>query len=300
MRKVLYFFSILLILSFTYYYKEEILVFYNDYFYSNNKIPDKLVKNEYYRNLDFKYVSNTENFIPNNKQDILNIYYSIINSGMNNFTFYCPIEYTSCIQDVKDIANNQIIISNINNFVHPFNGFKDLETEIDSLGKISVNINRIYDNEMKIILNYKVNEIIKNNIKDDMTLEEKVKVIHDYIINNTKYDENRSDKNIIDYKSDTAYGVLVEGFGLCGGYTDAMMLFLEKLGIKSYKIASEHHVWNYVNLNNKWYNLDLTWDDPVSSNGSDILKHDFFLISSEELLKLDSKEHIYDKNVYQS
>jgi len=81
---------------------------------------------------------------------------------------------------------------------------------------------------MKIILNYKVNEIIKNNIKDDMTLEEKVKVIHDYIINNTKYDENRSDKNIIDYKSDTAYGVLIEGFGLCGGYTDAMMLFLEK------------------------------------------------------------------------
>jgi len=299
-RKVLYFFSILLILSFTYYYKEEILVFYNDYFYSNNKIPDKLVKNEYYRNLDFKYVSNTENFIPNNKQDILNIYYSIINSGMDNFTFYCPIEYTSCIQDVKDIANNQIIISNINNFVHPFNGFKDLETEIDSLGKISVNINRIYDNEMKIILNYKVNEIIKNNIKDDMTLEEKVKVIHDYIINNTKYDENRSDKNIIDYKSDTAYGVLIEGFGLCGGYTDAMMLFLEKFGIESYKIASEHHVWNYVNLDNKWYNLDLTWDDPVSSNGSDILKHDFFLISSEELLKLDSKEHIYDKNVYQS
>lgn len=300
MRKVLYFFSILLILSFTYYYKEEILVFYNDYFYSNNKIPDKLVKNEYYRNLDFKYVSNTENFVPNNKQDILNIYYSIINSGMDNFTFYCPIEYTSCIQDVKDIANNQIIISNINNFVHPFNGFKDLETEIDSLGKIRVNINRIYNNEMKIILNYKVNEIIKNNIKDDMTLEEKVKVIHDYIINNTKYDENRSDKNIIDYKSDTAYGVLVEGFGLCGGYTDAMMLFLEKLGIKSYKIASEHHVWNYVNLDNKWYNLDLTWDDPVSSNGSDILKHDFFLISNEELLKLDSKEHIYDKNVYQS
>ena len=74
---------------------------------------------------------------------------------MDNFTFYCSNEYESCINDVRDIANNQVVISNINNYVHPYNGFKDLETEIDSLGKITLNINRNYTDEMKIILNYK-------------------------------------------------------------------------------------------------------------------------------------------------
>lgn len=297
-KKILYFLIIFILFSLTFHYKEDILIYYNKYFSNEKQVASHLEKNEYSREFNFKYVSNTENFTPNNKQDILNIYYTVINSGMNTFTFYCPLEYENCINDVKDIANNQITISNINNFVHPYNGFKDLETEIDSLGKINLNINRNYTEEMKIILNYKIEEIMKKNVTDTMTLKEKIKVIHDYIINNTKYDEERSDKNVIHYKSDTAYGALIEGYALCGGYTDAMMLFLEKLGVKNYKIASQNHVWNYVYLENNWLNLDLTWDDPVNKNGKDILEHTFFLITDKEMLKLDTTEHTYDKNVY--
>lgn len=294
----MYFFIILITFTLTYKYKEDILVYYNNFYNKNEQVPTTLIKNEYTRDYNFKYVSNTDNFIPENKQDLLNIYYTVINSGMNEFTFYCSSEYENCVDDVKDIANNQVIVSNINNFVHPYNGFKDLETEIDSIGKITLKINRNYTEEMKIILNYKVKDIIKNNIKDDMTVEEKIKVIHDYIINNTKYDEERSDNKVINYNSDTAYGALIEGYALCSGYTDSMMLFLEEFNIKSYKISSDNHVWNYVYINNGWYNLDLTWDDPISKNGQDLLEHTFFLINDEEMLKLDTTEHLYDKNVY--
>ena len=38
------------------------------------------------------------------------------------------------------------------------------------------------------------------------------------------------------YKSEIAYGPLFEGYAVCGGYTDLMELFLEKMNIKSYKI----------------------------------------------------------------
>ena len=289
---------LIIIFLITIFYKEDILVYYNSYFSNIKQVPTTLEKNEYYRNYNFKYVSNTENFNPASKQDILNIYYTVINSGMEEFTFYCKMEYENCLNDVKDIANNQTIISNINNFVHPYNGFKDLETEIDSLGKITLHINKNYSDEMRIILDYKINEIIKENITDNMDETEKIKVIHDYIINNTKYDEDRSDNKIIKYKSDTAYGALIEGYALCGGYTDSMMLFLEKFGIKSYKISSANHIWNYVYLDNNWYNLDLTWDDPVSKNGKDILEHNFFLINDKKLLELDTTEHMFDKNVY--
>lgn len=298
MKKILYWFVFLLLFSLTFYYREDILVYYNKYLSNNKQVPTVIQKNDYYRNYDFKYITNTDNFIPNNKQDILNIYYTILNSGMDNFTFYCQNEYETCLDDVKSIAYNKTILSNINDFVHPYNSFNQIETSFDSLGKIDVNVKHNYTNDMKVLLNYKVDEVIKDKIKDNMTEVEKIRVIHDYIIDNSKYDKNRSDNNIFDYQSNTAYGVLLEGYGICSGYTDSMMLFLERLGIESYKVSSENHVWNKVLIDNKWYNLDLTWDDPVNSDGSDSILHDFFLVTDEEMLKNDKTEHIYDKSVY--
>ena len=298
MKKLLVLLLFILISLFIYNYKEEILIQYYKFFESKYFIPSSLQNNEYSRNYNFNYVSLTDNFLPQNRQDIMNIYYTIINSGMNEFTFYCEHQYTNCLQDVKDIANNQTIISNINNFVHPYNGFKDIKTEIDSIGKITVIINKNYDADKISVINYEIDNIITNNINDKMTEREKIKTIHDYIINHTKYDKERSDQIEIKYKSDNAYGAIIEGHALCGGYTDAMMLFLEKFNIKSYKIASENHIWNYVYLDSKWYNLDLTWDDPISSDNRNILEYNYFLISNEELLSLDTSEHTFDKGVY--
>ena len=300
MKKILYFVVFILLFSLTFYYKEDILIYYNKYLSNTKQVPTSLEKNEYYRNYNFKYVANTDNFSPNTKQDILNIYYTIINSGMENFTFYCPDTYETCLDDVKDIAYNKTVLSNINDFVHPYNSFNQIETSFDSLGEINIKVIHNYTEEMEIILDYKVDEIIKNKITDDMDTINKIRIIHDYIVNNTKYDQNRSDKNIFEYKSNNAYGVLIEGYGICSGYTDSMMLFLEKLNIKSYKVSSENHVWNKVFINNNWYNLDLTWDDPVNSDGSDSLEHTFFLVTDDEMLKNDKTEHTYNEDVYKN
>lgn len=300
MKKILYFVVFILLFSLTFYYKEDILIYYNKYLSNTKQVPTSLEKNEYYRNYNFKYVANTDNFTPNTKQDILNIYYTIINSGMENFTFYCPDTYETCLDDVKDIAYNKTVLSNINDFVHPYNSFNQIETSFDSLGEINIKVIHNYTEEMEIILDYKIDEIIKNKITDDMDAVNKIRIIHDYIVNNTKYDQNRSDKNIFEYKSNNAYGVLIEGYGICSGYTDSMMLFLEKLNIKSYKVSSENHVWNKVFINNNWYNLDLTWDDPVNSDGSDSLEHTFFLVNDDEMLKNDKTEHTYNEDVYKN
>lgn len=300
MKKILYFVVFILLFSLTFYYKEDILIYYNKYLSNTKQVPTSLEKNEYYRNYNFKYVANTDNFSPNTKQDILNIYYTIINSGMENFTFYCPDTYETCLDDVKDIAYNKTVLSNINDFVHPYNSFNQIETSFDSLGEINIKVIHNYTEEMEIIIDYKIDEIIKNKITDDMDAVNKIRIIHDYIVNNTKYDQNRSDKNIFEYKSNNAYGVLIEGYGICSGYTDSMMLFLEKLNIKSYKVSSENHVWNKVFINNNWYNLDLTWDDPVNSDGSDSLEHTFFLVNDDEMLKNDKTEHTYNEDVYKN
>jgi len=301
MKRLFNYFIAFLIITLVYNFREDIFIFYNSYCAPIEKRVSELEKNEYYRNYDFTYVKNTKNFIPTNKNDIKNIYYTIVNSGMTEFTFYCPGEYKSCMEDVNEIANNQNIISNINNFVHPYNSFNSLKTEIDSLGKITIEIDKVYNDEMIILIDYKINEIYKevigNNNFDNKT---KIKTIHDYIINNTKYDKDRSDNKIIKYQSDNAYGVLIENYGLCGGYTDTMMLFLEKMGIKSIKISTENHVWNYVNIDNKWLHLDLTWDDPISTDGKDILDDTYFLIDDNDLKEIEKLEHNYDETIYKN
>jgi transglutaminase/protease-like cytokinesis protein 3 len=73
-----------------------------------------------------------------------------------------------------------------------------------------------------------------------------------------------------------------------------MDIFLRALRIPSFRLSSETHQWNVVYYNDKWYHLDATWDDPVTHNGSDILTHTYFLITTEELHILDDSDaHVY-------
>ncbi len=266
--------------------------------------------NDYKKDDDYIYVQNTEDFVPLSYQDILNIYYTITNSGYKSFTFYCPSEYTNCLDDISSISNDPEILTNINNFVHPYNSFSNIQTIIAESGEININVNYLYTEQEINVLNKKVNNIYNSLIKNDMTDYEKIKAIHDYIINNSKYDVERNDNKDSKYLSYKAYGPLIQGYATCSGYTDAMAIFLEKMGIKNFKIATElmqedisGHVWNALYLDGNWVNLDLTWDDPVSDDGQDYLQHKYFLISTEELIKADAgnvevKDHLFSKRTY--
>ena len=276
---------------------EDIKTLINTYLFIN---PDVKLesKNEYYRDEDFEFVQNTDNFSPKNSQDILNIYYTVLNSGEEKFYFYCPKEYESCLNDVNFLANDQAKLSDINNYVHPFNSFSHIETEYDSLGRVEVRIKHVYKSDDIKLINEEVDKIYNKVYDSKKTDVENVRAFHDYIINNSKYDSDRSDKNIVNYRSDTAYGPLFEGYAICGGYTDLMQLFLEKLNIKSFRISSEDHIWNALYINNKWNHLDLTWDDPVASDGKDYLQHEYFLINTKKLLSIEKTQHDFDQNVY--
>ncbi len=274
--------------------------------------------NIYKKEEDFIYVQNTTDFIPLSYSDLLNIYYTVINSGYENFTFYCPSEYKNCTKDVEKISNDPEILSYINNFVHPYNSFSKIHTSISESGEMNITVEYLYTEEEITTLNSKITEIYKEIIKGNMKEEEKIKAIHDYIINHTKYDiateqaKKEEDKNPNSYK---ATGPLVYGLATCSGYTDAMALFLERLEIKNFKVATKliqqnvtGHIWNAVYTNGKWVHLDLTWDDPVENpttgNGKDYLQHTYFLITTSELEKIDQKgdilvkDHIFSERIY--
>lgn len=291
---------LMIILGSIFLYRTELVTFYINTFLNPNRkttIEEK-DRNEYYTGQNYFYVQNTSVFSPHNKQDLKNIYYTVLDSGLDDFTFYCADSYTDCIKDVRDISNDQITLSHINNFVHPFNSFKNIETEFDSLGKVVIHIEHTYSDDDIIKINQKVDEIIATITTTD--IQEKIKFVHDYLIHSTKYDSDRTDHNIVTYESDNAIGPLFQGYGICGGYTDAMAIFLTRLGLQNIKVASENHIWNLVNLNQKWYHLDVTWDDPITKTGIDTIEYSFFLIDASKLneIDVDQHQHDFDNNVY--
>ena len=280
-----------------YYHQDEIYVFYRE---NILKVKEniKLEKNEYYKDKDYSYIQNTNDFIAKDQKHLLNIFYTIINSGTQNFTFYCDDNYKECTNDVIKLVSDKEILSNINNFVHPFNSFESINASYDEYGQIDLKINKVYTEQNIIEVNNKIDSIIKSKIKKGMTNKQKIKTIHDYIINNGKYATDEIRKKYPNRSYNKANDILIDGVGLCSAYADAMALFLYEFNIDNYKIASNTHIWNLVKINNKWLHLDPTWDDPVTTTGIQKLEDIFFLIDDDELKELKVTQHNYNKTIY--
>lgn len=293
-----------LAISFLVIYKLDYIVSITKKFFNNT--PKVLVeeKNQYAKNRNYDFVQITDNFIPYNYQELLNIFYTVLDSGYQKFTFYCPNEYVDCLDDVKKISNpdNVDLLTTIGNFVSPYNNFTSLKVQFDTSGEVTLDIKKLYSNEDINNISNKIDSIWKNIVSKDMDTEDIIYEFHDYIINTTKYDdkyENEMKTGTTTHESAKANGPLFEGFGICSGYTDVMSIVLDKLGLENYKVASKTHVWNAVKINGKWKHIDLTWDDPVSEDHSvNNLLHKFYLIDTHTLEEFDIIDHTFDKSVY--
>ena len=253
-------------------------------------------ENSYFLEDHFDYVEPYEKAEVHSMKEIMNSIYYLINYGVTTSERYCAKEYKNCYTDMEAISSDTNMLSILNNYVHPFNSFDSIIFNFDD-NIIKVEIKHTYtDDEIKK-LNAKVDEIINKTITNEMSTRDKIKAIHDYIIDHTEYDTLKT-KNINDktYHSNTAYGVLIEGYGICSGYSDAMKLFLDKLNIINYKISNDQHIWNLVYLDGNWLHLDLTWDDPVSDKN--ITRDNYFLIDTKTLKELNDDVHYYDVNVF--
>lgn len=287
-----------------FYFREPIITFFlENYTYKYANVKQEA--NAYKKNLDISFVKETDNFFPKSRQDLLDIFYTSLNNGVSSFTYYCTDAYKDCMTESERLAKDNALLSNINNLVHPYNSYKNLTFKLSNFGKVIVEVEKQYTEEQITTLNNKVNEIYGSLVKEEMNSIDKIRVIHDYLIQNSTYDQEKAD-NIVDgkiikenaYSSETAVGVLMQGYGICSGFSDAMEIFLLKMSIPTYKITSPTHIWNLVYLDGKWYHLDLTWDNPIVNGSGKLLLHDFFLIDTGRLKQIDTGHHNYDENIY--
>jgi len=113
---------------------------------------------------------------------------------------------------------------------------------------------------------------------------EDLKYFHDTIITLVEYNLNAPYRFSI-------YGALVDHQAVCEGYGESFKLLAHKIGIDVICIPSKEHLWNYARVDNHWYLVDITFDDPgttndagelvyASGNGSNII-YTYFLVGED-------------------
>ena len=268
---------------------DKICSFFNNLIKKENNITIPL-SNQYARKYDYEKFSNEEDYIPYSKSDIENIFYNILNNGWDEFIFYCPDEYESCANDIEEISSDATLMSNVSSYVNPFNAFSVMNTTVSSYGEVYVNVSKKYtENEINEV-NSKLNSLILELDLNGKTKEKKLKTFHDYIIKNTIYDDEFAEKKQSNYKATKANGVLIDGYAVCGGYTDALAIFLDILNIPNIIVFSENHAWNMVYIDDEWLHIDATWNDTENEK----FQYEFYLVNTEKLLTMDAKQHTFD------
>ena len=136
-----------------------------------------------------------------------------------------------------------------------------------------------------------IKEQILANIENESDFE-KVKYIHDYLIDNIEYEQTFIEPNIYNI-----YGALVSKTCVCEGYAKALQYLLNEVELENVIVTgtatnndgkTESHAWNYVKIDDEWYAIDTTWDDPIIVGGgklTDKIKYRYFLKGSSTMSK---------------
>ena len=184
---------------------------------------------------------------------------------------------------------------------------------------------RGYNKTYKVLINsgnnetYLLNDFTKEKVDSTIIEIEKVKEyfvqnknqntyqniknIHDYLVETIDYDQTISRQNTYNL-----YGALVEKNCVCEGYAKAFKYLADSLNIPAVIVSgtgtnsegnTENHVWNYVQINEKWYAVDCTWDDPILIGGAILTnstKYKYFLKGSNEFDKSHTPNGQFTEN----
>jgi len=129
-----------------------------------------------------------------------------------------------------------------------------------------------------------IRDLIIGAIPEDTNNFEKILSVHNWLVDSLEYDETLSKPN-----RNSVYGALVQRQVTCQGYAKAFKYIMDGLSVPCVLVRgeatnsegkTEKHMWDYVQINDKWYAIDVTWDDPIVIGGGKLSnenKYKYFL-----------------------
>lgn len=121
---------------------------------------------------------------------------------------------------------------------------------------------------------------------EKLSEKEKEQFVHDFICENVRYDKLKK------AYSHEIIGPLGQGVGVCEGIAKAVKILCDALGIWCMIAVSEanpeknikyRHAWNIVCIGGKYYHLDVTFDNSLSSEHG--IRYDYFNLSDAQIFR---------------
>ena len=178
-----------------------------------------------------------------------------------------------------------------NVYISAANGSNYLSNEFQSTAQIEKAILEIEQIKNRIIANLKGTDY------------QNILYLHDYLIENIEYDSSYEQTGTY-----SIYGALIGKKCVCEGYAKAFKYLANCAGYECELMQgiatnssgqSENHAWNCVKLNNIWYEVDATWDDPIVIGGNgkatNEMKYKYFLKGINSFEKDHSLEYQFSE-----
>jgi hypothetical protein len=204
-------------------------------------------------------------------------------SSLYNRNTDISINYTGELNGLENVLNSIIykdeyLKYTIGNWKWSYKGYE---------GNIDINIeaSHLISRTEEDMSNIKIDEILNSIISDNMTVHEKIKVAHDYVVLNVAYDQT------LTYR--TQYDALFRNTTVCHGYALLFYRMMEELNIPVRLVigsAGSAHIWNMVQVDNAWYHIDTTFDDPVPDRLNQV-SYKYYMLTEEEI----SKDHVIEE-----
>lgn len=179
------------------------------------------------------------------------------------------IKITNIDFDIEsfEIVANAIRLDNFYYYIYNFSYYLEEKS-------IKVNLQSKMTTTQKEAAEKQAYEIVRSiNSNSEIELVQK---IYDWCTKNIVYDKSLKKKHNRDL-----YGALIKKESVCVGYARAFSYMCGLAGIKCINVMYEKHMYNYVQIDSKWYGVDTTGGEP----GSHV-----FLLKGKEFLEME--QHI--------
>ena len=199
-----------------------------------------------------------------------------IDNDLLLYRFSLPYVYTSSV-----VMDNNREFWNVSISYYPGTKIADAYINNDY-----IDLNEDERQTFEIALDY-----VRNYVNPEPDPVKKERLIHDFICASTTYTNPSSNENIP--RHCTAVGLLLDGKANCQGYTDCFYMMGTMAGLnvdkQSGSAEGNLHVWNIIELDGKWYSLDITYDDTTFfADGSGYPAYIYFNSANDILLRTHS------------
>lgn len=225
--------------------------------------------------------------------DLYSVWMDVFENLYTDISFTC----SPSMEAVMDYYINDWIMED-----HIGSVFRNVGSDLD---KISLDVSVTYDLEYMIrrlganpalrsraskeaiAYSQKLDAIIKSCIKSGMTDKEKILALHDYMIKHYSYDYSYNQESY------SYLGLIDNNTGVCQAFATMLAELASRCGIKAGTVtgyAGEPggklgaHMWNCVQINDKTYYLDVTFDENFTT-GDKPSRH-FCLLSENDFYGL--------------